>query len=320
MITDIDLRHYYAKFQEEAKDAKEKIKSEYDLLIKIKEKQKNKLYSNKNLLNVKYDINLDNYPELDNNIVPKELFNKFKAAFNSREVSESNKLYVLSNYLITLKKLYALEKKLDLIDKRANVSYTEYRQYVYGYYRYGVHKCLLEGYSYSLADNSIEIVISRNKLDRKNKNGRPYKEIIDFNETNKKKRELLEKGLIPYNKEDAEIAKLRGIKYEGVPYVVYKRDDFKYDIEVIIRKGAKNKNIIFKRLERIHNSLRGMTREEIAAKCNSVEDIYNLKCDINHKLGILLKYDNTAYLNFIRNAEQNKYSIGNHNSKNRQRF
>lgn len=63
-----------------------------------------------------------------------------------------------------------------------------------------------------------------------------------------------------------------------------------------------------------------MSQKEIAAMCKTVDDIYHTKFDMRFKLGILLSFEPMSYLNFIRNAEQKEYSLGAHNSQNRQRF
>ena len=40
--------------------------------------------------------------------------------------------------------------------------------------------------------------------------------------------------------------------------------------------------------------------------CKKEDDIYNLQVDIKYKLNILLYKDPTKYLNYVRNAEQDK--------------
>ena len=123
-----------------------------------------------------------------------------------------------------------------------------------------------------------------------------------------------------YDEDEAAACKLRGIKYYGVPYKVYKTNDYYYEFKLIDNSRYKNVNIKFERKDRIDFKYRGMSQGEIAAICKTADDIYRTKFDMRFKLGILLAFEPMSYLNFIRNAEQKEYSLGAHNSKNRQRF
>lgn len=317
MIADIGLKHYYTKFQAETKDVKEKIDKDLEVAIKVCNKHKEIIDKKKKYIYSTYNINLDDYPELKDNIVNKDLKLQVIKLYRDDENPNgtSSVLYYLYTYLNDIKRVYILSKKKIETDRRVNLSFSEYRTIVYNYYRYAVHKCLLEGFMYTLADESIEFIINRYKTDK----CKPGKKIADLKATSAKLKEIKEKGLIPYNKEDAEIAKLRGIKYEGVPYIVYRFDKYYYKLEINIRSNRKT-YIDFKRFDRIHDSIRGMTQAEVAEICTSKEQIYSLQCDIHHKLKILLNYDNMAYLNFIRNAEQDKFTNGIYNRQNRQRF
>ena len=118
----------------------------------------------------------------------------------------------------------------------------------------------------------------------------------------------------------AEVYKFRGIKYDGVPYVVYQKQTAFYDIDVLNSRYIARTNLNFEHHETINKSMRGKTQEEIANECNVKEDVFNLPCDIRFKLMVYNYFDKTAYLNYIRNAEQCKYKRGAHNSQNRQRF
>lgn len=317
MIADIDLKHYYVKFQAEAKDVKEKVDKDLEIAIEVRDKHRDIIDKKKRYIYGAYGIDLDNYPELKDNIVDKDLKLQVIKLYRDDENPNgtSSVLYYLYTYLNDVKRVYILSKKKIEIDRRVNLSFSEYKTIVYNYYRYTVHKCLLEGFMYDIADESIEFLINRYKTD----NCKPGKKIVDLKATSAKLKEIKEKGLIPYNKEDAEIAKVRNIKYEGVPYIVYRFDKFYYKLEINIRTNRKT-YIDFKRFDRIHDSIRGMTQSEVAEQCVSKEQIYSLKCDIHHKLKILLNYDNMAYLNFIRNAEQDKFTNGIYNRQNRQRF
>ena len=53
--------------------------------------------------------------------------------------------------------------------------------------------------------------------------------MIDFAATNKKKKELIAKGLKPYNEKEAKWCKDNHIPYDGVDYKVYKNDECWYE-------------------------------------------------------------------------------------------
>lgn len=318
MKVEIDLQHFYTKFQSETNDVKTKVEQELKLALEVKNRHEEIVFSKKDYIKKTFDINLDDYPEIKDGILNKELRLEVIQLMRHGEAYNSNSsvLYNLNVYLNDIKRVHILLKKKVLLDKRANLSFAEYKRIVYNYYRYGVHKCLLEGYMYSFADEKIEFLINRYKTEGCKKD----KKMADLKATKTKLDEIRAKGLIPYNKEDAEIAKLHGVKYNGVKYITYKRDNYYYKLEMTLRYVGRKTSTEFERIKTINANLRGMTQEEIASKCKNKEEIYALNCDITHKLGILLKHDKMSYLNFIRNAEQDKFTNGVYNRKNRQRF
>lgn len=318
MKTEIDLQHFYTKFQSETNDVKIKVEEELNVALQIKNKHEEIVFGKKDYIKKTFDINLDDYPELKEGILNKELKLEVIQLYRHSEEYNSNGsvLYYLNTYLNDVKRVHILLKKKKLLDKRVNLSFAEYKKIVYSYYRYAVHKCLLEGYMYSFADERIEFLINRYRTSDCKKD----KKMADLKATKTKLNEIKAKGLIPYNKEDAEIAKLNGVKYEGVPYIVYRRDNYYYKLEIVVKYPGRKVGTEFERIRTINSNIRRMTQKEIADKCKSKEEIYSLNCDIIHKLRVLLYYDRMSYLNFIRNAKQDKFTDGVYNRKNRQRF
>ena len=316
MVADIDIKHYYAKFIEQSKSEYEDSKKEYDDLVVVK----GKLYRN---LNDKLDI-INNFFELevsslDNNeeilVVDYDAIrNKVKTS-GFIQSDSSHKVTVLNfiRYVQTTKLIYGKKKQLEVTKIRKMINITDYKKLVYKFYNYGVAKCILEGNGYKFAGGLGTIVCNRWKV-------LSDKKVIDFHATNRKKKEIIAAGLKPYDKEEAEIYKLRGMKYDGVDYKVYKSNDYYYEFKLIDNSRYKNVNIKFERKDRIDFKYRGMSQGEIAAICKTADDIYRTKFDMRFKLGILLAFEPMSYLNFIRNAEQKEYSLGAHNSQNRQRF
>ena len=88
-----------------------------------------------------------------------------------------------------------------------------------------------------------------------------------------------------------------------------------YDM-TFIKSAIFGKSMLeYEHVEYISAKYRGNTQQEIADKiCKTKEDIYKLQVDIKYKLNVLLYLYPMSYLNFVRNAEENRYKSGAHNS------
>ena len=96
---------------------------------------------------------------------------------------------------------------------------------------------------------------------------------IDHRKTALAKEKLIAEGKKPYNKEEAEIYKLRGLKYDGVPYVVYQEDTSFYNIDIVNNQYVAHQNLDFEHTEYYSRELRGKSHEQNAAE---------IKDKINH--------------------------------------
>lgn len=88
---------------------------------------------------------------------------------------------------------------------------------------------------------------------------------INWAATNKKKKEILEKGLKPYNKQEAEEYAKAGLPYDGVDCIVYKEADYKIRLKLVAPKieGVSNVGII--PTLTVSKDIRGKTYKELAA-------------------------------------------------------
>lgn len=316
MRPDIDIKYYYGKFIEDANKAYDINKEDYNNLISLRKRLYRLVANKKAIINEFFNLDINNIG--DDNEINAVDFNACRAKTRTSEfvTTDVHKRLTYLNFLKYLqvqKNVYGVTQSLKLEERKKRLTITEYRKLVQRFYNYGVMKCILEGYAYQVAGGLGNIVCNRWKVTSK-------KPVIDFNATNKKKREILAAGKKLYNEDEAAACKLRGIKYDGVPYKVYKTNDYYYEFKLIDNSRYKNVNIKFERKDRIDFKYRGMSQEEIAAMCKTADDIYHTKFDMRFKLGILLAFEPMSYLNFIRNAEQKEYSLGAHNSQNRQRF
>lgn len=318
MIKDIDISHYYKKFIETSSDDANKYLEGLNVTNKIKNEVRVYIKSKINFIKDVLKINLNDYgfQFLINDI---ELINKLEKVINDKintTVGEARiVLLQLLRYCELSKKANDYNIAYKLSKKRSELTFTDYKKYLRKYYNEGVHKCCLEGYAYHIGYGVGDLVINFWRYTDK-----PRDTYVDWNATRLKKQEIIDAGLKPYNKEEAEIYKIRGLKYDGIPYVVYKTNKEFYNIELINHKYNSNSAIKFKYANYIPPSLRGKDAKIINSECNSDEDIFKLTCGLRTKLLIYLERNPSAYFKYIRNAEQCKYKRGAHNCQNRQRF
>lgn len=232
------------------------------------------------------------------------ILNKIMPIYNTVKAGEGRvHLLQLIKYCNTIKAIRVYHNMIKECQCRANVDYATYRAVVKEYYL-KVQECVLEGFAYSFSHGIGELSINRFKVDAKRK-----RKVCDFAATNKKKAEIIAAGKEPYDPKMAEICKVRGIKYEGVPYIVYKSDGICYNFSFTGGDITRRFKLQFEHKEYIHERLRGKGCAEIAKECKTVKEIYALPCDIRTKMTILLEFDKTHYVRYIRTALQNHRSF-----------
>ena len=204
---------------------------------------------------------------------------------------------------------------LKLATRRSELSLSDYKKYILRYYSYGVHKCVLEGYAYHFKYEIGDLVINFWRYRDK-----PRDTYVDWNATRLKKQEIINAGLKPYDKEEAEIYKIRGLKYDGIPYVVYKTNKEFYEIQLINNGTHSYSAIKFKYANYINRELRGKDAKQLNSECKTVDDIFNLKLGLRSKLLVYLEREPNAPFKYIRNVNQQKYERGAHNNGNKTRY
>lgn len=263
-----------------------------------------------------FNINLDDYIEWTKKEYNKEeklykiIRNLIKTCF---DVNKRLILLQISKYCFFLSNCRKYKNMITFSNTCKNLKFREWERYINKYYN-TVHKCVLEGYAYSYTNGIGDLIISRWASSKK-----PNK-VLDFAETNKRKKELLKEGKKLYDEKEALWYKERNIKYDGVDYRVFKTNSHFYKIDIINSKLIPHSRKEFIKTVYLHKNYRNKDYKTIADDCKTKEDIYYSPMNINYKLICLLyKYPND-YLKFIRNEEQCIYKRGAHNSKNRQRF
>lgn len=318
MIVEIDIKDYYKAFIDNANSDIEKYQEEinvnHKLLISTKDYiEKYILYINHQFnINLKENFNIswneEKYSEDEH--LTDTINTRLKDAVGEDRII----LLQLLRYSELLKFIDDCNKKIELANNRSKITPKKYKEYLKKYYMQSVHKVLLDGHAYRFSHGIGDLMINYWKY----VNGVRSK-IVDWNETNKRKQEILNAGLKLYDKEEAEIYKIRGLKYDGIPYVVYKTNNEYYDIELVNCKSFSKNNIKFKHANYIPTKFRKRTPEDIANQFNSVDEIAVQDLGIRHKLIVALEKDPNIYLKYIRNVEAVRQKRGSHTTKNSER-
>ena len=308
MIADGNIKTYYLHFKSSAEKSKIEYKERLEEILLVKEELRDYLIKNKDNLFNAYSIDLNSFEDWVNNYYEtSELL--YKQCMRLLRVDESGEhrivLIQASKYCNILRNEYKLDKLIESCDKRASVTYKKYKEYVTKYFN-KVHGCILKGEGYKF-DKGIGIYICNYWKIEDNLRKKIKK--LDFDATNARKRELIAKGLKPYDDREATWYKARHIPYDGVEYRVYKNDSHFYEFTFINSSLFSNSSLEYDRTEYINVKYRKLGYRELADKfCRTFEDIINLQVDIKVKLNILLHKNPTKYINFVRNAERQKYT------------
>lgn len=307
MRTESDIFSYYKEYIENTQC---ELKKYNERLVEANEiVNVSKIYIDKNKENIKniLNINLDNYATYRNNVLDSkntELIDKVIDIYKNKDCKNTKKLMVLHliRYLKNLERSSNCKIKIEALNMRAIMSFDKFRSYVRRYYTQ-VQKEVLEGNVYKFSNAIGEFFINRVK----NVKGEDYKGRLNFAATNKRKKEIIASGKTPYNHEDFLECERKGIKYNGVEYMVYLKEPYLYEF-VFANMRLKGGNYMkFERTDYRNTSLRGMTDDEITLLIEDRQDIFDLDADIRVKLKQLLKFDPTVYINYIRNDEQTKF-------------
>lgn len=319
MVTDVQLKDFYLQFIYNAKSDIQSYNEDLEKIIYDKKIVRKYLEDKVDILKDCFDINLNDIKTewVDAQYNSKEyLYNLAIVALrNIGEHPHKIVLIQLSKYCTLLRNENKYKKLIELATKRNKLKLRDYKRYVNAFY-IKVHKCLLEGNGYKFAYGIGTYVINHWKLDG-DKIKKRY--ILDYAATQAKKKELLEKGIKLYDEKEAAWYAARHIPYDAVDYRVWRNDTDWYEFAFIDSTISKNYPLDHKHTEYVNSKYRGLGYKIVADTiCKNEEDIYNIQADLKYKLNMLLyKYPN-KYMNYVRNAEQDKYKRRKDYCKNRQ--
>ena len=218
-----------------------------------------------------------------------KLYKEFRTKDN---VERRELLILIIKYYSIITNINETKKQLELANKKRNLSFGDYRFYVFNYYS-KVHKVLLEGKAYRYNNGIGTLYINRVQITGEGKK-------IDFHKTKLRKEELIKKGVKLYNHQEAAKAAFLGIPYDGVDYRVWLRAPAYYSLKFIHSKYFKS-DYDFSPISYIHQKYREYNQEQLAFDvCENNNDIYNLQIDLRTKIAIYLKRNPERYINFQR--------------------
>lgn len=308
MTCDLNQKEYYFNFINKAKVDKYKYSTKLKELTEGINAAKQFITENIEAIETLIRHPLTPRREMIDEVVDNEdyLYQLSLRCLRDEENPDNRRLLItLARYCNLLKSRIKYNKLLELCDDRVNVTYKQYRDIVERYYD-GVNKALLNGFGYRYNNGLGVISINRYKL-REDIN-----KIVDYSATRKAKQELLDKGLKPYDKAEAELYANKGIPYDGVEYVKYKRGSYYYEMTLSDCKIYSSANIQFYKDKKL-GKFKGMSYKDIAAICKTDDDIYNLQVDTTVKLNIILIKHPEYFYKFIRNVEESKYKYRKNN-------
>lgn len=311
-----DYRHMYKKFLEDAEeDYNEKMDDirRYDsLLYKIKFELESRRKDIQSIFGIcLYDYwqwNTDEYDESD------KMFNTLVAINGSIDVVNVEAKFLFqkfSRYFKILDKLHSLKSQCRKIKARKLISKDEFRDVLSRYYKQ-VSIEILEGRIYKFSNTIGYLLVERlhfNEKEMTNPFGTKFTwkefKIPDWEETMKNKQKILDAGLIPFKQEDADKAAENHVKYEGVPYMVYKEMPYRSRAVLIDRRFPNSSYTRFK----MATKERQLSKEAIFAKYkpkNPHEIIHNLR---DESLRTRLYFLTTHYLDYTRKYIRNELQI-----------
>ena len=311
--TPTNFRVYYTsmkeQYTEKRKDAYKKLEESCEALRLLYEDVKSDLKD----IEKSHNVNLLTYEEFSTNTYIDGTFLKVaKGLFTNRKhdyliVGELFNVYRLAKLQYTI---YCLNNDIAKYNKILSLTLKEYSTILKVFYT-EVHKHLiLNGEGYVFEDSIGWTCINRCKLNKSRK-------LIDFMATKRKTAELKAKGARLYNKEEAEWCKRNGIEYKFEEKLVFKDNEYCYEIPLLgckLENGSKYKLTISDYRSR---NVRGKTNLQLIEQCNKDKNkICELDVDLRSKLNMCLEADKTLYLNFIRNEYQTPINIAKINRKN----
>ncbi len=247
----------------------------------------------RNVLYKYYDLSIEDLYTVSSKSLS---INNNKVHNNVIDLPDKNSIDVLQaaifGLIIVKRRLENNYKYINELNKYL-ISYSIYKDITNSFNKY-VSKELLSGHNvnlgFGLGKLAIRIIEGKKGLDVKS---------INWSASNKKKKEILSKGGIPFNKKDAIEHEKLGKVYNGEPWCI-KADINNYPYIFWLGRGSHAYKHYYK-FEPTRDNNTGKDLEELLDSVNSISDIDNLNIGIVKKLSLYLSFNPKLISNYIRN-------------------
>ena len=279
------------------------------------------VYKYKDNYKTRFNINLDSYEEWNKNTrIDGSLLKTAKGAFINRgeELDKATEAFRLLQYAKCLEDIYETQNVINLSKKVAMLKTWSYADLISLYTKKIHEKLILEGAGYSFGYGIGALAINRVHINKK-KN----EQQVDFNKTNKLRRQLKAEGKAVYDKATAEWCAVNNIPYNVKPVFVYSvHPEYYYEYDVINSVIKNYNDWTFEPNEyRQQKSLKGLSNDDIQELCkNDLLKVCNTDINCKTKLSICLNIKPELFNNFIRYENQESITTRKINWKDRQRL
>lgn len=298
MSPDIKLKDYYLSFIAKAKRDSNIYNAELKYYKQVRDKQLAELEEDKDKLIKLFKIYLTDYTVA---VKRAKFLLRVERNINNRFLL--NKIAKLDN---AISKIEEYERMIILTNKRKNLKYRDYENYISRYFN-KVHKFVLQGYGYKYGFDIGTLAISRWRTKD------CIKPRIDYDATNKNKKKLLAEGKKLWNQYEAQWYAQRRIPYDGVDYRIFSKKTHVYEINIYKSKLFTYRNHKFEHKEYVNSKFKGCSYQELADMCKDLDEIAKMPVDLKYKLNMYLYKEPGSYISYIRNDEQDRYTNGAHN-------
>ena len=313
--TPTNFRVYYKTLHDAVNPKYKKAVEDYDKLYEEEIALYNDIKNKANIYEAHYRFKVNDYKEfVENTYTNGSFHNAARQLFVNKKDSYnvSAPLYALYKLARLQKELMELYKKRKKYEKILELNIKDYKKLLETFYNEVHKKLIVEGMGYVLEGSLGWICINRCKIVQ------GQRKMLDYKATKLKKQELLNAGLRPYNKEEAEYAEKVGKPYNGIDYRVFRNNEYCYEFPLLGNRLNIGYKIKFEVTARRGYTV-GKTDEGMIEECNhDLNKICELPIDLHRKLNICLKVNDLLYLNFIRNEAQQPAYTRKANRKNRQ--
>lgn len=301
---DYDMKTFYLDFKQKVNKKAKELEDKIGENLTKAAKYRSHLTACKGVLLSVHNIDLDQHQReiIEGQVTDGTRDFKVKAsiAYNKAPAGKRNELIKLLAYLNIITEGYKLNIAKNALNREVSMKFSEYRELLFNFYN-EVHKVLIKGDAYTIGNSVGTMFIEKKVLPFRRK-------LIDFNETNKKKRELTKQGIELYDNAKAKVAEKLDFKYDAADYRVFKETNYYFRMNIVKSKFWKGRKYYsFTFADTINHKYRGMTFSQIAAMCRTEDEIFTLPCGLRYKVRIYLdKYPDRS-INFIRHGKQKIY-------------